>query len=119
MVEGENRGDPEPENKIVQTFQGPSLAEDIRNSLDPRLIAYNFVTAGPCKPDELVRDFAATIPVMAGSLLLLQGIVHLHERLGFPNPGDMNSMEVLAWMGATLAMHGAVGHMRRRGILSF
>lgn len=112
MVEGDNRRIPEAE--IGQTFQGPSLAEEMRNTLDPRLMVDNFVTAPPCRPIDIFRDLPAVGMTLAGSLGLLQGIVSLHERFNIPNPEGIRLGEALAWMVATLVIMGVAHHINRK-----
>ncbi len=103
-----------PENNSNGDLQPVSLAEEMRNTLDPRLIFHNFVTAPPCKFEDLMRDIPLVGLVTAGSLSLLQGIVFLHERLNFPNPEAMSPAEGLAWVAGTLAMMGAARYISRR-----
>lgn len=103
-----------PDTQGENGFKPPSLAEELRNTLDPITMLHNYMTMPPCGPVEILRDLPAigiTIIVSSG---LAKGIVDVHEMLNLQNPESIRPVEVLAWGAATLAIMAISHYVARR-----
>lgn len=87
-----------------------SLAQEMREALDPRLMVHNFMTAPVMTPKELLRDAPAVGITVAGGLLLSEAMVQMHERFNLP----VLNIEIMGWVAATLAFGAVVSHCHRK-----
>lgn len=93
-------------NSLLKT----SLAQEMKEALDPRLIVHSFMTAPVMTPKELLRDAPAFAITIAGGLLLSEAMTQLHERFNLP----VYKIELLVWTAATLAFAAVVSHYHRK-----
>lgn len=103
-----------PESQTPSNLQAPGLAAELRSTLDPREILYNFVTAPVCTIKDMARDLPTMAAILAGSWGVGRGIAYLHEVQKVQNPDSIRAWELLAFTAATLAIAGAAHYINRR-----